>query len=126
MRYLAMVLFILITAGLIALAIKNFFIYVSLSLVVWQTPPIPVGWLLLLAFFLGALMLYAISVASAWQDKRDLLKLRVRVNELEQQAATRPIEAKPVSSGPLPATNPVIPMPGMSVGTDISDMTTLH
>lgn len=123
MRYLAMILFLLVTAGLVVLAIANFLFNVQLSLFAWQTPPISLGWLLLLAFFLGALMLYIISLASAWEEKRTLLNLRVRVHDLERQLATPPTQATQVSPVPLPATN--VPMPGMP-GPDISDMTTLH
>ena len=123
MRYVAMALFLLVTAGLVVLAIANFLVNVSLSLFAWQTPPISLGWLLLLVFFLGALVLYIVSVASAWEEKRTLLNLRARVHDLEQQLAARPTQAMQVSSEPLPATN--IPMPGLP-GPDISDMTTLH
>ena len=123
MRHLAMILFLLVTAGLVVLAIPNFLVNVQLSLFAWQTPPIPLGWLLLLAFFLGALMLYIISVASAWEEKRTLLNLRVRVHDLERQLATPSAQPTQVSPVPLPATN--VPMPGMP-GPDISDMTTLH
>ena len=44
MLYIAIVLFVLVTTGLAVLAFENFLNDVSLSLVVWHLPPLPVGW----------------------------------------------------------------------------------
>ena len=43
MLYIAIILFALVSVGLIALTIVNFPNDVSLSLVFWQTPSMPVG-----------------------------------------------------------------------------------
>jgi len=119
MLYIAIILFALVSTGLIVLTIVNFPNEASLSLVFWQTPSLPVGLLLLLAFVLGALMLYIVSAASAWEEIRELKKLRQRVAELEQGTAH-------ISTGPLPTTTPIVPMPGLPPGPDISDMPTQH
>ena len=120
MLYIAIILFALVSAGLIVLTIVNFPNDVSLSLVFWQTPSLPVGLLLLLAFVLGALMLYIVSAASAWEETRELKKLRQQVAELEQRGAAN------ISTGPLPTATPIVPMPGMPPDPDISDMPTQH
>lgn len=120
MLYIAIVLFALVTAGLAVLAFENFLNDVSLSLVVWHSTPLPVGWLLLLAYLLGAVMLFLIAAASAVQDTRELKSLRERVKVLEVSGGR--IAASEAPGGPS-----VVPMPGMpGPEPDISDMTTLH
>src|SRR5438105_15903854 len=101
MLYIAIILFALVSAGLIVLTIVNFPNEASLSLVFWQTPSLPVGLLLLLAFVLGALMLYIVSAASAWEEIGELKILRQRVAELEQGTVH-------LSTGPLPTTIPFV------------------
>jgi uncharacterized integral membrane protein len=118
MLYVAIILFALVCAGLAVLAIENLQTEVQLSLIAWQ-PQVSLGLLLLLAFVLGAAVLYLLAAASAWQDTRELKRLRLRVAGLEQ-------EAKNVSTDPLPGVTPIVPMPGMPPNTDISDMTTQH
>ena len=120
MLYIAMVLFVLVSVGLAVLAVENFSSDVTLALVAWQTH-MPLGLLLLLAFALGAAMLYIVSAASAWQDSSELKRLRLRIAELERAAANVPTAA-------LPGAAPIVPMPGMppTPTTDISDMTTQH
>lgn len=129
MLYIAVIVFLLVTIGVAALAFANMPNDVTLSFVFGQTQPLPVGWLLLLAFLLGALMLYLITVSSAVEDRREFKRLRARVTELEQ-AATVPHLATPPEQSPSvaplpPPSAPVVPMPGMP-GPDISDMPTLH
>ena len=126
MLYIAVIIFILVTAGVVVLAFENMPNDVTLSLVFGQTQPLPVGWLLLLAFLLGALMLYLITISSAVEDRRELKQLRARVVELEQSAAARQTPPVPSEQPPsVPSSVPIVPMPGMP-GPDISDMPTLH
>jgi uncharacterized integral membrane protein len=130
MLYIAVIVFLLVTIGVAALAFVNMPHDVTLSFIFGQTQPLPVGLLLLLAFLLGALMLYLITVSAAVEDRRAIKRLRARVVELEQAAPARqttpPEQSPPVSLPPSPPPSaPVVPMPGMP-GTDISDMPTLH
>src|SRR6266567_8142022 len=85
MLNVAIILFLLVTAGMAVLAFVNFLNETTLSLIIWQIPHIPVGLLCLLAFLLGALMLYIISVAAGQRETHELKKLRGRVEELEQE-----------------------------------------
>jgi uncharacterized integral membrane protein len=117
MLYIAIVLFVLVTTGLAVLAFENFLNDVSLSLVVWHSTLLPVGWLLLLAYFLGAVMLFLIAAAAAAQDARELRSLRERVRVLGER----------IAAGEAQGGSSVVPMPGMPGSKpDISDMTTLH
>lgn len=132
MLYIAVIVFLLVTIGVAVLAFVNMPHDATLSFIFGQTQPLPVGLLLLLAFLLGALMLYLIAVSAAVDDRRELKRLRARVVELEQAVPARqptpPEQSPPVSPPPPPSTTPsapVVPMPGMP-GTDISDMPTLH
>src|SRR5437899_106252 len=82
---------------------------VQFSLFAWQSPEMPLGVLLLAAFLLGALLLYGVAIVSAWQDRREVKQLRLKVAELEQAQMRRPygpVEAVPPSAS--------VPMPGMS------------
>lgn len=117
MLYVAIILFVLVSTALTVLVIQNLLNDVSLSLLFWH-PQISLGLLLLLAFILGAVALYIVSAASAWQDARELKRLRSRVAELEQAAAN-------AATSPLPGSAPIVPMPGMTT-PDISDMPTQH
>lgn len=129
MLLVAILLFVLITAGLAALTFENFQNDVTLSLFAWHTPPLSIGLLLMFAFCLGALVLYLLSATWAWRDARELKRLHLRVAELERSAAPAPVasSASPLEDQGSPASAPVVPMPGMSQPPpDISDMTTLH
>jgi len=119
MLYIAFFVFVVVTAGLAVLAFENFLNDVSLSFIIWNTPPLPVGLMLLVSFLLGAAVLFLVAAASAMDDRRELKRLRWRVKELEGVIA-RAARAAPVASSALP-------MPGMAGSPpDISDMTTLH
>jgi uncharacterized integral membrane protein len=121
MLYVAIVLFALVTTGLAVLAFANFLNDVSLSLIIWHTPPLPIGWLLLLTYLLGAVMLFLIAAATASRDTRELKRLRAKVEEMGR--------TKPVSAAAPPGVASTVPMPGMQGSKpkpDISDMTTLH
>lgn len=111
MLYLILVLLLLVGSALIWITIHNFSSQPVLQVFIWQTPPLPVGLLILLAFLLGALLLYIVSILSALSDYYEVRHLRKRVAALEQQIATH------VQEPPLPTTSsPTIPMPEMSSG----------
>jgi uncharacterized integral membrane protein len=85
-----LVLFILVGGALAVLAYENFAtltIEVHLALFGWHAPALPLGVWLLLACLLGALLLYIVTVLSALRDRRQMVKLRRRVAELEQAQA---------------------------------------
>src|SRR5947207_5531667 len=137
MRYIALIVFVVVTVVLVVLAVVNFQQEVSLSLILWQTRSLPVGLFLLLAFLLGALVLYLVSAASAWQEGRELKRLRQRVVELEQEVANAAHAPTAPLPGPAPGVAPgppVVPMPGLAPAPpssapppmDISDMPTQH
>jgi len=122
MRYIAIIVFVLVTAGLAVLAFENFLSDVSLTLIFWSTPPLPLGWILFLSFLLGDAMLFLVAVAAAMDERRELKRLRGRVKELEGKVAN--ISAVQSSAG-----SPNVSMPGMGIPvskSDISYMTTLH
>lgn len=123
MVVLAVLLFLLVTAGLAVIVFLNTGSSVSLVVFGWHAPSFPVGLLILLAFFLGALLLYLISVTSAWHDVRELKNLRQRIADLEQAAAAASV-ASAMNAAPNPNA-PMIPMPGMPP-PDISDVPTQH
>jgi uncharacterized integral membrane protein len=114
MLIVAIGLFLLVTAGIAVLAFVNLQNEAPLSLLIWHLPAVSVGLLCLVAFLLGALMLYVISVAASWREVGELRTLHRRVAELERG---NPQE--------VAGTTPVVPMPGMN-GVDISDIPTLH
>lgn len=106
--YIILLLFILVGGALAGLSLFNTS-EVSFSLFGLFTFTPPLGLLLLCAFFLGVVVLYIISIASAWQDRREVKQLKKQVQEL--QSATT---ASRAPSGPLPGVAPFLPMPGMS------------
>lgn len=129
MLLVAVILFVIVLAVLAVLTFQNFHNDVVLSLFAWHTPLLPVGLLLIFAFCLGALALYFVSAAWAWQDSRELRRLRLQVADLERRLATAPVgrPVAPIEGQTPPASAPVIPMPGMvQKPPDISDMPTLH
>ncbi len=108
MIYIILLIFVLVGGSLTFLMLQNS-TPAHFSLFGWQSPEMPLGVLLLAAFLLGALLLYAVAIASAWQDRREVKQLRTRIAELEQAQMRRP-------SGPIQAVPPTapLPMPGMS------------
>ncbi len=107
---LVVVLIIFVLAGgmLAVLAYENFAtmaIEVHLRVFGWHAPALPLGVVLLLACLLGALLLYIVTVLSAWRDRRQLAKLRKRVAELEQCQANMYAQHNSPSI--------MIPMPGI-------------
>ena len=95
MIYLFLIVFVLVASVVAVLALQNFPTEVQLTLFIWHIPHLPLGVLLVVAFLLGALLLYVVSTLSALQERREVKKLRARVAELEQIAAKPP-------GGPLP------------------------
>lgn len=108
MVYMILLIFVLVGGSLTLLMLQNS-TPVQFALFAWQSPAMPLGVLLLAAFLLGALLLYAVAVASAWQDHRVVKQLRSRIAELEQAQLSS-------AGGPVQAVPPIaqIPMPGMS------------
>lgn len=118
----ALILFILLLAAAIMIAVQNFAILFSgvhLTLLSLHLPGIPVLLLCLLSALLGGLLLYIVSSISAHRDAREIRKLRARLNELnlqieelenEKAQATR----SPSGSLPLNFPPPVVPLPGFA------------
>ncbi len=140
MLYIVIILFLIFSGVLAVAAFENFTTQVEISLFGWQSPDLPLGLVLLLAFVLGAVLLYLVSAASAWQDWREMRRLRGRIGELESlinqhSVVQTPQVVQEVQSEP-PAQEvqdmqamqppPIIPMPGMPTKQDISDMPTQH
>jgi uncharacterized integral membrane protein len=121
MVLLTVLLFLLITVGLAIIVFLNMGSSVSLAVFGWHSPSLPIGLWILLAFFLGALLLYLVAVASAMNDRRELRKLRRRVADMEQAAPTNKV-ASMQNAAPIV---PMVPMPGMPP-PDISDLPTKH
>jgi len=95
MIYLILMICLLVGSALTIVALQNLSTEVQFMLFTWSTPRIPLGILVLVAFLLGALVLYIVSLLSAVQDRREVRRLQRRVTELERAAARAP-------SGPLP------------------------
>lgn len=116
MLYVILILFLLVGGALAFIMIQNLMTSVHIVLFVWQIPSVSFGLLVFAAFLLGALLLYVVSVLSAWKERRELGELRKRVSELEAQAA-RPVA--PMMPGmPMPSSSsisslPTMPMPGL-------------
>ncbi len=107
MFFLILILLLLIGCVLTIVTVQNMMTpYVHLYLFNWQSPSLPLGLVVLFAFLLGALLLYIVSVLSAWRDRRELTRLRRRVSELEQRVST-------VQN--VPPIQPMAQMPGMPV-----------
>ncbi|HTI13445.1 MAG TPA: lipopolysaccharide assembly protein LapA domain-containing protein [Dictyobacter sp.] len=115
------------------MTVLNLSTQVHLTILSWQTPDLPVGFWMLATLFLGALLLYLISVSSALKDRREMKKLHQRIAELERNqqkpvnmttTTTAPMPVAPQQGQPQPvqgayyssgsATGPIMPMPGMS------------
>jgi len=127
MLLVAIILFALVVVVLAALTFQNFQSDVVVVLFTWRTPSLPVGLLLMFTFCLGALVLYFVSATWAWQDSRELRRLRLEVENLRRGVHPPAVRVARVEGQVPPASAPVIPMPGMSQKPpDISDMPTLH
>jgi len=117
--YLVLLLFILVCGGLVGLTVLNVNTQVHFVVLNWKSPDLPVGFWLIIAFFLGALLLYLVSVASAFHDRREMKRLNKRIAELEQRES---LEAALQSDDAVPPgrpTGPLMPMPGISSSGDL-------
>lgn len=117
MFFLIFLLLILVGGGLAVIVMQNLAVTLHITLFSWQSPDLPVGLWIVGAFFLGALLLYLVSLVSAWHDLKLVKKLKKRVAELEQQAqqSTPPMPAAPPINGPTSSqpTGPMMQMPGV-------------
>lgn len=117
MIYLVLLICLLVGSALTIVALQNMSTEVQFMLFTWSTPRIPLGILVLVAFLLGALVLYIVSLLSAVQDRREVRRLQRRVTELERAAARAPSGPLPKApSGPLRVTgsSTTEPLPGVS------------
>jgi uncharacterized integral membrane protein len=112
MLFLILLLFILAGGIFAVITVQNLMTSVHLTLFGWQTPELPVGFIILSAFFVGALVLYLVSFLSAHNDKRKLKELHARINELQQQQA---MQQRPISMSPSHSNASQLQMPGMFI-----------
>jgi uncharacterized integral membrane protein len=116
--YIALVLFVVLVAVALVIAIQNFIVLFSsvhLTIFSWHTPGIPILVLCLLGLFLGGVVLYIISSISAHLDMRELKRLRGQVERLQEEL--QKAQAKTPSGALPPAFAPsVVPMPGIPGG----------
>ncbi|GAC1398154.1 MAG: hypothetical protein NVS4B12_00710 [Ktedonobacteraceae bacterium] len=112
MVYVVLFIFALVGSALVVLTVENLATQVQFAVFAWQSPNVPLGLVVLIAFILGALLLYIVSALSALRDRSEKRRLRKRVSELEQQLATL-TPATPQSV--IPSQTPVVPMPGVGI-----------
>ena len=112
MLYLILVIFLLAGGVIAVLAFENFSTLLTefhLVLFGWNAPALPLGWLLLLSCISGALLLYVVTLLSAARERRELRRLRKRVEELEAaQQTMQPMVMQQQSTSRLQ-----VPMPGI-------------
>lgn len=108
MFFLFFALFIVFGGLLTIITVQNLDTPVLLSVFVWQTPTLPLGLVVVFSFVLGALLLYIVSLLSAWRDGRQMKRLRQRIAELEQAAKSGMLAAALPDSGISS-----VPMPGL-------------
>ncbi len=112
MFYVILILFALAGSALVVLTIQNLTTQVQFAVFAWQSPNLPLGLVVLIAFILGAFLLYIVSALSALHDRSEKKRLRKRVNELEQQLATT-VHTTPQSV--VQPQVPLVPMPNMEM-----------
>ena len=88
MFFLILVIFVLIGGLVLLVAVLNVTQSVQLDLFLWQTPNLPIGLWLMVAFLLGAIALYLVSVFSAVRDRREIKALQQKVLTLEEKIVT--------------------------------------
>ncbi len=108
MFFVILILFLAFGSLLTIITVQNLETSVSLSVFAWHMPMLPLGLVVVFSFLLGALLLYVVSLLSAWYDGRQIKRLRQRIAQLEQ-AATGSVIAAPLPGGGITA----MPMPGM-------------
>lgn len=112
MVYLIILLFLLLCGGLAVLTILNITTQVHFTVFSWQSPDLPIGLWLLIAFFLGALLLYLVAVAEARSDRRELKNLRIRIAELDLQNREKTQSSGSAAAPQARRTGPLLRMPG--------------
>lgn len=120
MLVVVIIIFLLVGGALAVLAFENvatLTIEVHVKVFGWHAPALSLGVLVLLAFLLGALLLYIVSVLSAWKDRRQLARLRKRVEELEQARTQAQANTYPLQYPQHYSHSPTIrvPMPGVRI-----------
>lgn len=96
---LLLLFFALLCLGLAFLVFYNMAPVVEITFYHWTTPPLPLGIWIASAFCLGVIIMYIISLFSAWGDRRELRRLRKSVAQLRKQT---------ISTTPVPdATNQI-------------------
>ena len=120
MLVVILIIFVLVGGVLAVLAFENFAtltIEIHVKVFGWHAPALPLGLLVLLMFLSGALLLYIVTVLSAWKDRRQLARLRRRVEELEQAHAQVQANMYPYPYPQQYSHSPTIriPMPGVRV-----------
>jgi uncharacterized integral membrane protein len=86
--YLILLLFLLACAGLVVLTVLDISVQTHFTILTWQSPDAPVGFWMLGAFFLGALLFYLVSVTSAVHDRQQIRQLRQQLNSLQPETGT--------------------------------------
>lgn len=108
MFFVILALFVLFGSFLTIITVQNLDTPVLLAMFAWHTPVLPLGLIVVFSFILGALLLYVVSLISAWREGLQIKRLRQRIAELEQ--AVKPgVVAAPLPNGGMTA----LPMPGM-------------
>ncbi|GAC1405235.1 MAG: hypothetical protein NVSMB49_24440 [Ktedonobacteraceae bacterium] len=108
MFYVILIIFALAGSTLVVLTIENLTTQVQFMVFTWQSPNLPLGLVVLIAFITGALLLYIISALSALRDGSEKRRLRKRVTDLERQlaavipSAPQPIVQPQTSAVPTP------------------------
>jgi uncharacterized integral membrane protein len=108
MFFVIFVLFLIFAGVLTVITVQNLDTPVMLAMFTWHTPSLPLGLVVVFSFVLGALLLYVVSLLSAWREGRQIKQLRQRIAQLEQGQVSNMAPAS------LPATGmSAVPMPGM-------------
>ena len=98
MIYLIIVIFLLVCGGLAVLTVFDITTQVHLTVMSWQSPDLPIGIWLLIAFFLGSVLFYLIQVVEAWGDRHELKRLRERITTLEKELSEAKVASSPTSN----------------------------
>lgn len=107
MLYIVIILFVVFSGVLAVVAFENFTTQVQITIFAWQSPYFPLGLLLLLAFVLGAVLLYIVAAASAWSDWNQLRNLRRYISELEAKIHQQSPVPVAQTTPEVPVTQPV-------------------
>lgn len=114
MLFVILLVLLLIGGGVTFIAMQNLTQPVHLVLFSWQTPNIPLGVCLVIAFLLGAILIYVVAVLSAASDRNAMKVLLLRVSELEEQVPQLKKTSSTPSGDLSKSTGPLMPMPGVN------------